>query len=254
MDNQFYSLIIDAVEKTMSEKGITLNTDSEDINFYTDGKRAFRITYDEKQKLVKLEFALLKEGEGVDFKTVSSWLFDDNSTEGDAKSIGNDFSDTVLEQLGEKATAQGVRKVEMPSKDKNAETVTIDSFTARFLAVFTAYKPDYVKNVSDYGEFMYDKFYTEFGVKALRDTMESNNKKQINKMFELLNNCYVIGDSATCTTIVCCIIVPAIIDDEKLKRDVMVHLEKYTFLTQAVNSVLQLLSSGKKRSKYMPQK
>lgn len=252
MDNRFYSVIVDAVEKTMSENGIVPNTDSENITFYSDGKRAFRIGYDEKQKLIKLEFAVLKEGEGVDFKTVSSWMFDENSTESDANSIGNDFSDTVLEQLGEKATAQGVRKVEMPSKDKNAETVTIDSFTARFLAVFTAYKPEYVKNVSDYGEFMYDKFYTEFGVKALRDTMSSNNNKQIHKMFELLNNCYVIGDSATSTAIVCCIIVPAIIDDEKLKRDVMVHLEKYTFLSQAVSSVLQMLSSSKKRSKYMP--
>lgn len=253
MNNQFYPLLTEIVEKTMSEKGIVLNTDSEDINFYSDGKRAFRIVYDDKSKLVKLEFALLKEGEGVDFKTVSSWLFDDNSTERDAQSIGNDFSDTVLEQLGEKATAQGIRKVEMPSKDKNAETVTIDSFTARFLAVFTAYKPDYVKNVSDNGEFMYDDFYTEFGVKAFRETMNSSNKKQINKMFELLNNCYVIGDSATCTTIVYCIIVPAIIDDEKLKRDAMVCLEKYTFLNQSVNSVLQLLAKRRNREKYMPE-
>ena len=252
MDNQYYSAIVDAVEKTMNEKGIVLNTDSEDISYYSDGKRAFRIVYDEKDKLVKLEFAVLKEGKGVDFKTVSSWMFDDNSTEDDANSIGNDFSDTVLEQLGEKATAQGIRKVEMPSKDKNAETVTIDSFTARFLAIYTEYKPDYVQNVSDYGEFMYDKFYTEFGVKAFRDTMSSNNKKQIHKMFELLNNCYVIGDSATGGVIVCRIIVPAIIDDEKLRRDVMVHLEKYTFLAQAVNSVLQLLSSNKNRNKYMP--
>ena len=252
MNNQFYPLLIEIVEKTMSEKGIVMNTDSEDINYYSDGKRAFRIKYDDGEKLVKLDFAVLKEGENVRFRTVSSWMFDDNSTESDAQSIGNDFSDTVLEQLGEKATAQGVRKVEMPSKDKNAETVTVDSFTARFLAVFTAYKPDYVKNVSDYGEFMYDKFYTEFGVKALCDTMSGGNKKQINKMFELLNNCYVIGDSATCTTIVYCIIVPAIIDDEKLRRDVMVCLEKYTHLTRAVNSVLSILESNKNRNKYLP--
>ncbi len=250
MDKQFFAPITKIVEKTLVEKGFGFKQDG-DLEYYSDDSRAFMIAYNDEAKTIELKFAILKEGEGVDFKTVSSWMLDESATENDFSSIGNDFSDTVLEQLGVKATAQGINKVELPSKEKHAETVTIDIFTARFLAIFTSYKEAYMKNVSDYGEFMYDKFFTEYGVEVVKNVVSEGNKKQVSKLFELLNSCYILGDSAVTTTITFCILGPALVDDEKLRRDAYTYMEKYPFLYQAAFNMVKLLSKPSKKAKYI---
>lgn len=250
MDKNFYAVVTDEVQKALSSKGYTLKNDG-DLEYFSDDKRAFTIEYDEEKKLLLLKSAVLNEGEGVDFKTVSSWYLDENAAESDLKSIGNDFSDTVLEQLGEKATAQGIKKVDMPSRDKKAETVTIDSFTARFLSIFPTYKPDYVNNVSVNGEFMFDRFFSEFGVKALKETVESGNAKKIDKMFEMFATCYNIGDSAVSVAIVYSIMANALLDDEKLRKDVYTYMQKHTYLYTATVQMIKLLSKPSNRKKYM---
>lgn len=250
MENKFYQAACDIVAKTLTDKNFERKNDG-DFEYYSDSKRAFTIEYDADKKLIMLKSAVLREGEDVDFNVVSSWMLEESAEERDLISIGNDFSDTVLEQLGEKASANGISKVDLPSKNKNAETVTVDAFTARFLAIYPAYKEEYVKNVSQYGEFMYDKFFSEFGPKVVRDVLGAGNKKQIDKMFALFNSCFVIGDVSTESTIVVCILAPALLDDEKLRRDAFTYMEKYTFLKTAVENMIAMLSKPSKRKKYM---
>lgn len=250
MDKQFYSKITEIVEATLNEKGFSLKTD-DGVEYYSDDKRAFSIEYNESSKLIELKCALLKEGEGVSFKTVSSWILDENSDERDMTSIGNDFSDTVLEQLGIKSTASGITNVDIPKKDKNAETINIENFTARFLSIYPAYKDLYKENVSTYGEFMYDKFFTEVGPKVVESVIKEGNKKHIAKMFELFNNCYSIGDVSVGSVITFNIFGLALIDDENLRKDAYTYMEKYTYLYQGVVSMINLLSKPKMRKKYI---
>lgn len=249
MDKQFYAIVTNAVEKALTSKGYTFKQDGE-LEYFSDDKRAFMIEYDEEKKLILLKSAVLNEGEGVDFKTVSSWYLDETYAEPDLISIGNDFSDTIYEQLGEKATAQGIKKVDMPSRDKKAETVTIDIFTARFLAIFPAYKPDYVNNVSVNGEFMYDQFFSEYGVLALKNTIKEGNARKIDKMFEMFATCYNIGDSAVNVAIVYSIMANALLDDEKLRKDVYTYMEKHKHLYSATVQMINLLSKPANRKKY----
>ena len=249
MNKEFYSVVTDLVTKTLNDNKFELKND-DGFEYYTNGSNAFAIEYNEADKQIALKHAVLKEGEGVTFKTVSYWLLDENATERDMTSIGNDFSDTVLEQLGVKATAKGLNKVELPSKNKDAETVNIEAFTARFLSIFPAYKEDYKTNVSTYGEFMYDAFFKEVGPKVVCDVVKSGNKKQVAKCFDLLNSCYVIGDQAVNSTIVCCILANAVINDESIKKDMETYLEKYNHLNLAYFHVMRVLSKPANRKKY----
>ena len=158
MDKANYQLIIDGIFEVLKAKEFKKET-FEGGEYFTDGKKAFMVDYDDEKQLISLKTALLEEGEGVEWKELSSWLMGEDATERDKESIKNDFADSVLEQLGAKAGVKGVQKVEMPSKKKNADSIDIESFAARFLSIFPAHKDEYKANVSKYGEFLYDDFF-----------------------------------------------------------------------------------------------
>jgi len=122
MDKQFYQVVTDGVFEVLKEKGYKLET-FEKGEYFANGEKAFMIDYNDEKSLISLKTALLEEGEGVEFKELSSWLMGEDATERDLLSIKNDFVDTTLENIGAKQSSTGVKKVEMPSKKKKADTI-----------------------------------------------------------------------------------------------------------------------------------
>ena len=248
MEKQFYQLITEGVFDALKAKGYK-RENYEEGEYFADGKKAFKISYNEEKEMISLNSADLKEGESVEFKELSSWLLQTAATESDMTSIKNDFVDTVLENLGEKASVAGIKKVEMPTKKKNADTIDIESFTARFLAIFPEYKNEYKENIVKYGEFLYDDFYKNYGVLCIAKVFDEGNKRHISKYFELLNLAYTNGEQTVATTVVYSIICERLNSEKSYEKEMETQLQKFPHLNRAVTTVQNILKT--KKSKYM---
>lgn len=250
MDKANYQLIIDGIFEVLKAKEFKKET-FEGGEYFTDGKKAFMVDYDDEKQLISLKTALLEEGEGVEWKELSSWLMGEDATERDKESIKNDFADSVLEQLGAKAGVKGVQKVEMPSKKKNADSIDIESFAARFLSIFPAHKDEYKANVSKYGEFLYDDFFSKAGVAELQNVLAEGNKRHISKYFELLNLSYVNGEQNVAATIIYSILCGISFSDKPYEKEMELQLQKYPHLNTALINAKAVLKSEKAKAKYL---
>ena len=250
MDKANYQLIIDGIFEVLKAKEFKKET-FEGGEYFTDGKKAFMVDYDDEKQLISLKTALLEEGEGVEWKELSSWLMGEDATERDKESIKNDFADSVLEQLGAKAGVKGVQKVEMPSKKKNAASIDIESFAARFLSIFPALKDEYKANVSKYGVFLYDDFFSKAGVAELQNVLAEGNKRHISKYFELLNLSYVNGEQNVAATIIYSILCGISFSDKPYEKEMELQLQKYPHLNTALRNAKAVLKSEKAKAKYL---
>lgn len=250
MDKEFYKVITDGIFEVLKEKDFKVEN-YEKGEYFSDGKKAFMVDYDDEKQLISLKTAVLEEGEGVNWKELSSWLMGEDATDRDKESIKNDFTDSVLEALGAKAGVKGVQKVEMPSKKKNADSIDTESLAARFLAIFPAHKDEYKENVTKYGEFLYDDFFRKAGVEELQNVLAEGNKRHISKYFELLNLAYVNGEQNTAATIVYTILCGTLYSDKPYEKEIELQLQKYPHLEKAVRNAKAILKSEKARAKYL---
>ena len=267
MDKQKYQLISDGVFDAIKEKGYK-RENYEEGEYFADGKKAFKISYNyekeidslklipvfvneynDEKEMISLSTATLQEGESVEFKELSSWIMHADATERDMTSIKNDFVDTALENLGVKASVTGVKKVEMPAKKKNADNIDIESFTARFLAIFPEYKSEYKENVMKYGEFLYDEFYRVYGVLGIAKVFDEGNKRPIAKYFELLNLAYTTGEQTVSTTVVYSIICERLFSEKSYEKEMDLQLQKFPYLNKAVTIAKNILKT--KKDKYL---
>ncbi len=249
MDKNNYKVISDGVYEVLKPKNYKIEK-YEMGEYFSDSKRAFMIDYDESKKLIVLKTAVLQENESVEWREVSSWLFDENSDDKDKNGIKNDFCDSVLETLGDKAGLGGMKKVEMPSKKKKADTIDMESFSARFLDICPQAKAAYKQNVSMYNEFLYDAFFKEYGVKELQNVISEGNARKISKFFELLNTSYINGEKNVASTIVYTIICGTLYSSNPCEKEIEKQLEKYPYLASAVRNSKKILSTPKAREKY----
>ena len=250
MDKANYKIISDGIYEVLKSKNFKIET-YEKGEYFSDGKKAFMVDYDDEKQLISLKTALLEEGEGVNWKELSSWLMGEDATDRDKESIKNDFTDSVLESIGAKAGVRGVQKVEMPSKKKNADSIDSESLAARFLAIFPNHKDEYKQNVSKYGEFLYDDFFRKAGVEELQNVLEEGNKRHISKYFELLNLAYINGEKSVAATVVYTIICGTLYSEKPYEKEIELQLQKYKHLNTAVRNAKAVLKSEKARAKYL---
>ena len=250
MEKQFYQVIVDGVFEALKDKNFKIET-FEKGEYFTNGEKAFMIDFDDAKSLICLKTATLEEGEGVEFKEISSWLMGEDATDRDKQSITNDFVETALEAIGAKATVTGVKKVEMPSKKKKADSIDVESFSARFLAICPAHKDEYKQNILQYGEFMYDDFFKKNGVAELEYVLNEGNARHISKYFEWLNVGFNNGDQPVRATVVYSILCTALLENSKNKKQIEAQLEKYKYLNAAVKNAMEILKSKKNQEKYL---
>ncbi|MBP5618148.1 MAG: hypothetical protein J6X61_03250 [Clostridia bacterium] len=221
--------------------------ESEDCVF-VNATCAFRIRYDEQKHIFLLEKSDLKEDGASEFYTISSYLFDDRSTEADAKSVGNDFLDTLNNELGlARSVAMAKRDVPLPGKSKGDGTPGLEAFCNRFLTLFPAYKDQYKEEVARYGGFMPDHFFSRTAAVVLRQAVENRDMKQLDKMAGMLDQYYVDGDYEVQSTITYSIVGEAFRDRAEL-FDAFLEMigENCPYLRQpAINMMNFVIKKGK---------
>lgn len=221
--------------------------DSEEC-VYANSTCAFRISYDADRHVYLLDKADLSESKESEFYNISSYLFDDSSTENDAKSVGNDFHDTLNNELGiVKSVAMTKRDVKLPTKAKGDATPGIDGFCSRFLTLFPVYKDKYKDDVARYNGFLPDNFFSNTAAVVLRNAVSGNDTKQFNKLVTMLDQYYVDGDYEVQSTITYSIIGEAFRENLELfeKFESMLTDEHSHIKMPAKNMIKFVISKGK---------
>jgi hypothetical protein len=247
MEKTVYQYIYDQVGKFLSEHGFKAETDG--VDYFSDGTRAVCIEYDDAAGLLKLKSAQLEEGQSVVWHEMSSWLFSDKSDDRDKKSIANDYIDTLSKMLDVKNSSAG--NVALPTKVAKGSTMNVDSFTARFLDIYASLKPIYKETVAESGEFMYDTFYKNHGVPAVKSTLTAGTKKQITKCFAFLDEAFIDGDNNVKSIVIYILMLGVFLDNAELREEMEHYLEKHKYLKSSTDSMLKIMASEKNRKKYL---
>ena len=233
--------------KPLIESQKFVKQDSEDCVF-VNASCAFRIRYDEQKHVFMLEKSDLKEEGASEFYPLSSYLFDERSTEADAKSVGNDFLDTLNNELGlARSVAMAKRDVALPGKAKGDAVPGLEAFSNRFLTLFPVYKDQYKDEVARYGGFLPDHFFSRTAAVVLRQAVENKDAKQLAKMMGMLDQYYVDGDYEVQSTITYSIIGEAFRDRAELFDAFLAMIgDEYKYVRQpAINMMKHVVSKGK---------
>ena len=195
MNVEAYNLIIDTISKLLEAKQYKA-VDTEQGSYFTDGTAAVRVRYDADHELFYLEQTVM-EGEvpAESWKVLSSWLFGKDAPIRDAKSIANDFEDTLREFLGVKpATAKATTAANLPTRETPGDDPTPAVLAGRFLTIFPQFKDEYQNYVTEKGSFLYVHFFEEIAVPHLGALLDADDKKRLEKFFDMMNHIYCNGD------------------------------------------------------------
>ena len=217
-----------------------------DGEIFKNENKAVKVFFDEDRKTVNLAVADVAEEIG-DFVTVNSWLFGEDQGVKDAASVGVDFADTLRGELGIKKSSRSVtNNVALPTTEKG-DSITLTTLTQKLLAIFPQYKETYKAEVAKYGKFLYIDFYTRYFVPEMKGLLGSAaiNRKQLKKVFDMLEEIYVQGDSAA-TDAVIMLIAASVYGDEKAIEAANTQMGENKHMITSVKELLAQIKSNKK--------
>lgn len=241
MDKTYFDAVISEMQVLLDGQKFT-----EDNGIYKNDVLAVKIEFDEEKRLFNLLTAPVEDGNTGDFTVAESWLFDEDQTVKDAAAVGVDFADTLRKKLGlKKGTAKAnASDVDLPTANKGS-AVTVLTLTQKLLAFYPAYKDAYRESVAQYGKFLYLDFFTEKFVPEIKNTITNGTKKQIKKLFDMLTEIYVEGDS-TASDAVTAVICAAVYDLPDGIKTVETYCEECNHLSQSVRYLSDEIKHNKK--------
>ena len=238
MNIEAYNLIIDKIKPLLDGRGFK-TVDTETGSYFENGEIAVRVIFKEKEKLFCLEKCELSDDKKPsDWSLISEWLFEDGTKASYASSIGGDFEDTLREALGIKPTAN--RQAALPSKAKKNDQPTVKSLTGSFLTVFPQYKNEYPKYVTEDGAFLYAEFYETVGAPLLKELLRANDKKRLQKYFDMLDEAYRLGDLEVRSVVSTCVLAQALKGEKALTESALGYLKDKNYLALALKNSLAI--------------
>lgn len=246
--DQYYNEIIGALSGLFAEQGFKESPDAPGI--YLNDSKAVKVEYSEERQMFLLHIADIVEGEGVDFKEVSGWLFDQSHSSRDAAVIAEDFAGAIKSSLGivTEKTAIKQQKVAMPTKNAAGTTPGVEAFAKRFLDMYPEYKGYYKESMAKYGEFLYEDFFRNTAAVQLRKMTsgEDFNKKHLVKLFTMLNDFYAEGDSNVSNVIMFTIIGGAFGGDVAKFDSFAEYYAECPYIKQNGRVMVSVISKNKK--------
>lgn len=237
MDNRYYDGVIAEMQPFLDEQGFKTT----DGGFANDTKSVV-IEYNEERQMYVLKAADIENGNVGEYGVISEYLFDDSQTEKDAVAVGIDFVETLRANLGVKVKRTAA--VELPTAQKG-DSLNVSGFTKRVLDVYTIYKEAYKAHVAYRGTFLYMEFLAESLVPQIKTILTANEKKQVKKLYELLNDGYLHGDKETVNVVVACL-AAAVYNDDTLKANAFAMLEGNPHFKTSVENFIPAFAKNKK--------
>ncbi len=248
MTMQYVNQVLAGLQPTLTEQGFA-PVEGEEATFKND-RLLVKVEHKAEKRLFVLSTAKIKEdGTQGEYKETSNWFFDEAAhSEKDTAVIAEDFSNAILGRLGVKKVSgvASAAEVELPAKALIGEAPTIEGFTQKFLAMAPQYKDAYKAHVAQYGEYLYLDFLKRTFTVRLREVVDSGNKKQIEKYFDMLGQMYYDGDTAVSNTVVGVVIAGAFKGDEALFASLEGFMQEYPLLFAAGQEMVRRYNKDKK--------
>ena len=192
------------LDKTISEniKDLSFkrqNPKDEQRLSYKSEKGLFRVVHDGETNIMSIEVAYEDKGEDTAFETISKSLFElSDADERECRSFANEVSDEIRSIFAARKKVD-IGKIKMPkavsrSKAKSgAVSYDVDSLANRFGVLYPDLKDAVKQNISDYGEFLPETFFTEIGTPRVLEVIRNGSEAERKKLFKMLGEVYEDG-------------------------------------------------------------
>lgn len=194
-----FNLIVEKVEKELVSAGYTkqkvaADNGNELVALFTSQNVAYSVVYyKDKTHMVLRTCTMTEDGPDNDWKTLATWMFDEESTEKDAQSIANDFVEGVSGTIAIKRAKQ----VKQKKKKDDDGTATPKFLAKRFVTYFPELR-DEIKNEEDcYFPFRGATFAKEHIVPKVATYIKRASKPELEKFAGVFNLQYGNGDVDT---------------------------------------------------------
>ncbi len=196
--------VLGALDGTLSSLGFKktseLSADEKEATaIYSGEKGALKFKYE--NDILSVFSADTEDGLEGAKKLVAS-LLPENGDEKDVKYVVNELSDSLNTRFGQKAAVNksGAKKVQQTvSKNavKNGSSYDQNTLASKLCLVFPELREPYKQNLEEYGEFMGEKFFTEYGTEKVINAIKQNNPQTMKRLFQILNDIYENGTNDT---------------------------------------------------------
>ena len=238
-----YAEITKNLEKTNNDLGFKKAGESKDAITFKGEKGLYRLAYDSEIGILQLEVAYEDNGEQTEFNTISKSLFELGVIDSrDIKSTSNEIIDEI-EKMFKVKKPVNLDKVKMPksvsrTKAKNGIiSYDTDSLANRFGTLYPEFKDEIKQNVVDYGEFLPEEFFINYGTPKVLDVIKNGTKAEQKKLFKMLGEVFEDG-----TNEVQDIIAVTILGEMKNDKAMMAVADEYMsdYMAGAVHEVNKL--------------
>ena len=167
---------------------------------FSGEKGALKLKYENEIAAVYFDDdeAALEEGG----KKLVATLLPENGDSRDVKYAANELADCLNERFAKKAAIKKSGTVKAPqtvSKTavKNGSYYDANTLASKLCLVFPELRDLYKQNIAEYGEFLSEKFFTEYGTEKVISAIKQNNPQTMKKLFQILNEIYEDGTNDT---------------------------------------------------------
>ena len=197
---QAFDFIAGRVEEELVKSGYTRQkVSSEDSNelvaLFTSETVAYSVVYiKDKQQMVLRSSAMTEEGPDNDWKTLATWLYDDETSDKkDAESIANDF----LEGVAGTVAIRRAKQVKQKKKKSDDGTADPKFLAKRFVSFFPELKEEIQNEEDCYYPFRGATFAKEHIAPKAAKFLKNAKGKELQKFAALFNTQYANGDADT---------------------------------------------------------
>lgn len=231
--NKAFDGIVDKVEKALSQQGFKkLNVASdkadETVALFSNDTVAYSVLHTSSNNHMMLRSCgMTDDGPDNDWKNLATWLFDPESdTMKDAESIGKDFSELLSGTTQIKKVQQAKKKKKKNKDEGNADP---EFLAKRFVTLFPELKDEIKAETDAHYPLRGVTFTKEKLVPKIQSYMKTANKKEIEKLANLLDRQYGNGDLDT-RSIINIVILNSLRDEdfEKLYVHFGEEMQKYS--------------------------
>ncbi|MBQ7860846.1 MAG: hypothetical protein IJ349_01420 [Clostridia bacterium] len=199
--NENFNAIVKELEATLTSLGF------EKENEVSEGEK-LAVKFNGEKGAVSLEYNeskfMIFTGETTDFtdKRISVSLLDDDASAADIRFIISESKETLNEKFAKKTAVQKKASQKTPhtvskAAVKNGSFYDANTLASKLCLVFPELRPAYKENLSNYGEFMGEEFFTEYGTEKIIAAIKENNPQTMKKLFQILNEIYEDGTNDT---------------------------------------------------------
>lgn len=174
---------------------------------YSSDFGLFKVSLNDSKAVFSVA-APVSEGEMAQFKDVSTSFFDvKEADDRDLKYLVNEINDNIEENFKFNKTIKNISDIKLPptvsksAAKSGASYYDSATLASRYTVMFPELREEYKRNIDTYGTFLPDDFFNKYAYAAI-DVIKSNDKTQMKKLFNMLNDIYLDGTNETQSIIV----------------------------------------------------